>query len=106
MYVGRDWDPLDVGEGDIFTLDFVRDLAAGETIASASFSAVALLGVDPAPNSRLMGRAAFFGTKVSQMFTGALAGEKYRLIATVATNLRPAVKLWSHFPCQDPTVPS
>ena len=30
MYVGRDWDPTDVGENEVYTLDYVNDLASNE----------------------------------------------------------------------------
>lgn len=105
MYVGRDWDPLDVGEVDVFTLDFVKDLNTGETIASATVACVVVAGTDATPESRLSGSASFSGTKVSQGIAGALGGVDYRLIGTVITSASRTLIRWSNFACQDPVVP-
>lgn len=107
MYAGRDWKPLDVGEGDFFTLDFGNDLPAGDVVQSCVSAVVALRGIDAAPGSWLVGSPAFEGLMVSQEFHGGVNGEKYRLIYTVFTTLRPdGIKLWSNFECRDPTIPS
>ncbi len=108
MYCGRDFDPIDSGvEDSTFTLDFVNDLSAGETITGGS--AVATLtvikGTDPSPASRLSGAPAISGTKVSQTIDvrGAPAGAVYyQLRIVVATNMQPALCLWSHFWSRNP----
>lgn len=101
MYIGADWDPIDTGlEADVFTIDFVKALNAGETILSASVEIAVLTGTDAAAASRMAGPPLITGSMVSQEIDvrGApLAGVYYQLVMTVATNQRPAITRWSHF---------
>jgi hypothetical protein len=102
MYVGRDFDPSDVGENEAYTLDFVNDLAPNEALASATWSCQAVTGSDPAAASHVSGAASVAGKTTSQRITGLLPGVKYRLQAVAATTFGNSVSLWSHVTCQSP----
>ncbi len=102
MYVGRDFDPEDVGENEVFTLDFVNDLASGETITSAVWKCEVKSGSDSQAASRLSGAPSNSGTKSSQRVAGLLTGVTYRLTAVVTTSLSNVISLWSHVACQTP----
>lgn len=105
MYIGSDWDPIDTGlEADVFTIDFVKVLNAGETILSASVTIAVLTGTDAGAASRMVGPPLLSGSQVSQEIDvrGGPPGVYYQLVMTVATNQRPAVTRWSHFWSRSP----
>ena len=105
MYCGRDFDLMDAGyESDVFTLDFVNDLNAGESISTVVFSIAVMQGIDPTPIARLSGSPSISTTRVSQAVDvrAAPSGVLYRLQATIATNQRAAISLWSHFWSRSP----
>lgn len=105
MYCGRDFDNMDAGyESDVFTIDFVNDLNAGESISSVVFSIAVMQGTDAGAATRLSGGPSISTTKVSQAVDvrGAPSGVLYRLQATIATNQRVAISLWSHFWSRSP----
>lgn len=71
-------------------MDFTRQLAAGDTIASAATALAAISGTDPSAPSWLLGPPRVTGNIVSQNVGGALpnglqAGVTYELIFTVIT---------------------
>jgi len=99
MYVGRDFDPSDVGESEVYSFDFVKDLATGETIASSEwFCAVAedSDADDAAAQDHVALDASNAGTVTSQRITGLVDGVKYVLQAKVVTSLGNTKSLWSH----------
>lgn len=106
MYVGGDFDPIDPGEDEDFTMDFVRDLFSGETISSAACDlAVAGVcddGTDSSPSSRLVGLPSISGTKVTQEVSNCQPGVYYRLTFTITTSTGRVKKDWSHFWCRAP----
>lgn len=105
MYVGRDFDPSDTGESERYTLDFVNDLQAGDTIVSAAWVcevAAKSVGSDEEAASRIDGPAVYLGSKTTQRVTGMVPGVTYCLTATVTTALLDTVSLWSHVECKDP----
>ena len=74
MYVGRDFDPTDPGENEIFSFDFVNDLDSNESLQSATWTCAAVTGSDPAAASRISGSASAAGTQTSQRIAGLLPG--------------------------------
>jgi hypothetical protein len=98
MYCGQDWDPLDVAETDVFSLNFINDLNVGETILSVSFSIGVTCGNDPSPASRLMGSPGILGTIVSQTVAHPVEGVTYWLAALATTSAGRQIELWAHFP--------
>ncbi|WP_409188447.1 hypothetical protein [Bradyrhizobium sp. RDM4] len=105
MYVGRDFDPSDLGESETYTFDFVRDLASGETIVGATwFCTVAAdsIGVDADAADHVAIPASYNGTKTMQHVSGLVAGVKYVLQAVVETDQGSTLSLWSHVLCGEP----
>jgi len=102
MFVGKDWDPSDPGENELYTLDFVNDLAANEAMTSATWTCAAVTGSDPSAASRISGPASVSGKTTSQRVTGLLAGVRYRLQAIATTTFGNTVSLYSHVTCQSP----
>lgn len=107
MYVGCDFSPSDVGESEVYSLDFVKDCAAGETIASATWTcAVAEDSAVPDSDAatRVSGSASNTGTVTSQRIdlSAAPGGVKYVLRAVAVTNQGNTKSLWSHVECGIP----
>lgn len=102
MYVGRDFDVADSGESEVYTLDFVNDLAASDSLATVTWSLSVNQGTDPSPNSHLSGSAVIAGTQTLQRISGLLPGVNYKVEAVVTTTLGNTVSLWSHVRCQTP----
>jgi hypothetical protein len=105
MYVGADFSPVDVGEVISEGIDFVNDLAVGDSIASSVWTcsvAAESTTNDPAPASRLSGTANVIGTASYQRFHFTVPGVTYLLIANVTTTQGDQLELWSHVYCQTP----
>ena len=105
MYVGRDFNPSDIGESERFSFDFVNDLDTDDTITSATWTcAVAAKseGTDGNAAACINGPAVFTGTKTSQRVSGLQSGVVYVLRADVTTAEGDYVSLWSHVECKAP----
>lgn len=103
MYAGRDFSPAEQAESLILGLDFVNDLAEGESLTGTAWELVVREGVDPDPNSHLIGDpqiAAPNGTGVAtattQRIQGLLPDVTYTVRAVVATSMGNTLSLWSH----------
>ncbi len=83
------------GETEIFSVDFVNNLAAGEAIETAEWSITVKTGTDPAASSMIQGTATIEenGTIVSQVLTGGVAGVTYSPICTITTSLSQTIIL-------------
>lgn len=79
------WSPKDPGSTEFFTVDFVRQLAAGDTITSATITCSVLAGVDAAAGSMVSGSAVISGTNVSQSIRLGVAGVHYQLEFSATT---------------------
>lgn len=102
MYVGKDFDPLDPGEQRIFSLDFTKDLAPGETITGAvggNWVMTPIIGTD-VTGAGPSGALGINGAIVSQMAGNATPGVKYRLGVTVTTSKGQTLPLYSHVACK------
>lgn len=107
MYVGRDFLPSDFGESEVYTFDFAKDLADGETIETAEFVCSVAgdsVGDDASPQSHVSPVDAIIsGTKTSQRIAGLLSGVKYVLQAIITTSDDNTKSLWSHVTCSTPS---
>jgi hypothetical protein len=104
MYAGQDWDPLDVVETDVFSLNFINDLNPGEGITLVTFTIGVTYGNDPTPSLRLVGIPGIAGTVVSQTVSQPPApGIIYWLAGQVVTTAGRRLELWGHFPSVAPT---
>lgn len=105
MYVGRDFQPSDVGESETYTFDFVRDLGPDEAIIAATWTcrlAADNVGTDDNAADHVALPATFDGTRTSQHVSGLVAGAKYVLQAVVETDQGNTISLWSHVECVAP----
>ena len=102
MYVGKDFSPSDPGEEEPYTLNFRRDVADGETVATAAWTCSVADGVDDAAAGHIVGSPTNSGTKTTQRVEGLAAGVKYVLQAVVTTSAGNTVSLWSHVICTAP----
>jgi len=75
------------GERVRLGVDFVRLLAAGETIATAAVTATVLRETDATPAALLDGAAAIEGTTIWQTVHDGVAGVYYVLEFTATTSL-------------------
>jgi len=80
------FDPKLLGETKTYQADFTSDLALGETISIATFTATTYSGTDASPSSIISGSATISGAVVSQKITGGVLGVIYELLCTVITN--------------------
>ena len=73
-------------ESENFTFDFNPVLSTGESITSASCTAITLQGTDLTPSAILSGTPVYAAGKATQRVIGGVADNTYRLIMTVTTN--------------------
>jgi hypothetical protein len=105
MYAGKDFSPADQVESEIYSFDFVKDCASGETIASATWTCQVAddsEGTDGSASSRVSGSSSNDGTVTSQRIVGLRQGVKYVLQAVVVTNQSNTRSLWAHVECVEP----
>jgi len=105
MYVGRDFPPADPVEGRTYTLDFVNDIASGDTIVEAVWYCTVADdsdGADENSADHVALPATYEGTKTLQFVSGLVDGVKYILKAVVGTQAGETVSLYSHVPCEAP----
>lgn len=102
MYLGRDWEPIESGETDVFSVDFSAVVNNGETITTSSVvCAVASNSPasDPTPSSRLIGVSSITNNIVSQRIGGCADGAYYTLTFQIVTSDGRTLKRWSRFQC-------
>ncbi len=101
MYVGRDFDPANSTEDEVYSLDFVNELASGESLLSiTSIDLTVFQGTDADPSSHLSGTPSISGTVVSQRLTSLTSGVTYTLAMTVLTNQTNTLTLFSRVACR------
>ncbi len=100
MHTIRDFDVADPEDDQFYGIDFVNDLADGDSIASANVLLTLKSGDDPDPSSHLGSSAFVLGTIVEARIMGLIAGNVYTLQIVAATTLGDRVSLWANIPCQ------
>ena len=90
-------------ETELFSFDFNPILSVGETLDTAVCTAVTQQGTDPNPSAILDGSPAISLGKASQIVTGGLDDNIYRLIMTVTTSLGYTYTLTGDLPVYAPT---
>ncbi len=101
MYVGRDFDPANSTENEVYSLDFVNELASGEALLSiTSIGFTVFQGTDADPTSHLSGTPSISGTIVSQRISGLTSGVTYTLSMTVLTTQTNTITLFSRVACR------
>lgn len=79
--------PKRAEESEIFTVDFARLLAPGETIASPVWTVLVVNGVDATPNIMVSGQPSVNGSTSSQMIKGGIPRNRYAPRCAVQTSL-------------------
>lgn len=115
MYVGKDYDPIEAGETDVFSLEFTDDLKSGRTIGAPVWSCIVIrtdVGATPdnSPSARIDGVATIstsikpisgaLRTFANQKVNGMIAGNLYALQATVTTSDGCTLQRYSRVYCQ------
>lgn len=103
MFVGQSFQTMAPVENEVFGINFVNDLSAGESIVSATFNISVDTGVDPSPSSHFVGLPSFTGATALQRISGLLNGVTYILEAVVTTSLHNTLSLHSRVHCQSPS---
>ena len=103
MYAGRDYDPAEIDESQVFGLDFVRDIPETAVLIAATWSLTLISGTDSDPSIHLIGPASLVIPKGSirltgtqQRIAGLLPNCVYNARALVTTNEGDTVALNSH----------
>jgi hypothetical protein len=73
-------------ESELFSFDFNPVLQTGETLSTATCTAVTIQGTDTDPSAILTGTPNISLGKATQRVTGGVADNIYRLIMTCTTN--------------------
>jgi len=92
-----------VPESELFSFDFNPVLSTGETLSTATCTAITLQGTDPSPSSILSGTPVISLGKATQRVTGGVADNTYRLIMTVTTSLSNTFTCTGDIPVYDPS---
>ncbi len=82
------FDEKQVDEDIVVTFKYTDQLATGETISLAVFSATVVKGVDASPSDIISGSATISGAVCSQLIINGVDGVKYliKCIATTSQN--------------------
>ncbi len=100
MYVGRDFDPANTTESEVYSLDFTNELGSGETLMSVTATALTVLqGTDADPSSHLSGSSSISGSIVSQRVANLTVGVTYTLAFTALTSASNYITLYSRIAC-------
>jgi hypothetical protein len=86
-------------ESAVYTIDFVNDLAVGDSIQSAIWQILSISTADPNPQSHAIGGPSIVGTEVQQTCAGLLTGVLYTMRALVITAQANKVSLFAHVRC-------
>ncbi len=90
-------------ESELFSFDFNPVLGTGETLSTASCTAITLQGTDIAPSAILSGVPVISLGKATQRVTGGVADNTYRLIMTVTTSSSNTFTATGDIPVYDPS---
>ena len=82
------FDEKQVDEDVILSFNYTKQLATGETISTAVFSATVIKGTDASPDNIISGSATISGAVCSQLVIDGVNGVKYliKCIATTSQN--------------------
>ena len=104
MYLGRDFDPTQVGEAEFYGFDFTPEIDTADTISSVAWTCtVAAISPasDPSPSARIVGGSSTIdGKKVYVKLSGFVAGVIYSLQAIITTAAGETVALWANVKCE------
>lgn len=90
-------------ESENFSFDFNPVLNTGETLSSASCTAITAQGTDTSPSSILSGTPVVSLGKATQRVVGGVADNTYRLIMTATTSAGNVFTCTGDIPVYDPS---
>jgi hypothetical protein len=96
------FDPILPGECKTYSIDFVNDIGAGDSLQSATATLDVFYGSDPNAASLISGHPAISGTTAVQMVGGgasAQPGVIYRWTVTAITEGDSTLIGYAHLPC-------
>lgn len=106
MYLGVDYFPFDATEGIVLGIDFVNDLAPGDSVSSATITSTVAADsqvTDPTPAARIVAGPSYLGTTiVTYKFQSPVAGCKYLISCTATTANNETITDYTHLPCEVP----
>lgn len=107
MYLGVDYFPFDAAESIVLGIDFVNDLADGDSVNTATITCIVAQDSqvpDPTPSARITGGPFYVGdTIVTFRFASPVAGAKYLITVTVTTTVgAEIVSDYTHLPSEMP----
>lgn len=89
-------------ESELFSFDFNPILNTGETLSTATCTAITLQGTDTNPSAILSGTPVISLGKATQRVTGGVADNTYRLIMTCTTSAGNTYTCTGDIPVYDP----
>lgn len=96
MYCGRDFSAQAESESELFSFDFVNDLAEGDALDSAIWSLTIVRGADADIATRLIGGAETGPSKTFQRIAGLRRGVRYKIQAVATTKNGNSLTLYSY----------
>lgn len=106
MYLGVDYFPFDATESITLGIDFINDLAGGDTVASATVMCAVTADSqvpDPTPAARITGGPFYPNpTTVTYTFASPIAGCKYLITITIRSNGGETITDFTHLSCEVP----
>jgi hypothetical protein len=76
---------MTVSESITLWFDFISKLVPGDRISTATFGVTVYSGIDPNPSNILVGVPSVIGTRVSQAFSGGVAGVIYLVTCRITS---------------------
>ncbi len=92
-----------IGETVRYELDFLSQLASGETISTVTVTCSVFAGDDDAPEDLILGLPWYSSTRVYQRVTGGTAGVIYLLTATITTSLSQTLVMYAYLATLTPS---
>jgi hypothetical protein len=90
-------------ESELFTFDFNPVLATGETLSTATCTAIVKQGIDPTPSAILSGTPVISLGQATQRVIGGVDQVVYRLVMTVTTSNANTYTCVGDIPVYDPS---
>ena len=90
-------------ESELFSFDFNPVLSTGETLSTATCTAITLQGTDTNPSAILSGTPVISLGKATQRVINGVADNTYRLIMTVNTSAGNVFTCTGDIPVYDPS---
>ena len=82
-----------------YSFNFGPELAAAETISSATWTLTATIGLDLSPATRLIGSPTNSGQLTTQSIGNLVAGETYLVRATIVSSNAQTLTAYSNVSC-------